>query len=80
VRNLLGVLTQLKAIEDQAMALPPEDRERLASHLFQSLSDEESFSLEWEDEIVRRIESIEKGSSKFRPASDVFAEIDEHYA
>jgi len=74
------MLGQLKAIEDQAMALPPEDRERLASHLFQSLSDEVSLCAEREDEIVRRIESLEKGSAKFRPVRGVFAEIDERYA
>ena len=60
-----------------ARALPPEDRARLAEELLASLHEKGDSGVEaaWDEEIRRRIAEIESGTAKLIPADEVFAEI-----
>jgi len=64
-------------IEQQARALPAEDRARLALVLIQSLegSDEGSVEEAWRVEIESRWAAIERGEAQTTPASEVLAEV-----
>jgi hypothetical protein len=55
---------ELKTIEDQAMALPAEDRERLASHLFRSLNAESlnQVDLDWLELAEKRFQALKNGT------------------
>jgi len=59
-----------RKILDEALALPPEEREALVDALSESLEPIE-MSTEWKDEIRRRIEAIERGESKLVSWSEV---------
>jgi putative addiction module component (TIGR02574 family) len=54
------------AIEKEALALPVEDRARLAERLLESLDKEISSSLSeaWQEEIERRREEVRQGKVK----------------
>ena len=64
-------------IEQQARALPAEDRARLALVLIQSLetADEGSVEEAWRVEIESRWAAIERGEAQTTPASEVLAEV-----
>lgn len=59
----------------QAIALAPEDRARLADLLLASLpqEDEADFDVAWEQEIQRRVASIETGTAKLITSAEVHA-------
>jgi putative addiction module component (TIGR02574 family) len=67
--------TSLKQIEEQARALPAEERAKLAESLLESLhstiSDIESA---WAEEIEQRIAAFDRGEISAYPAEDVFAD------
>ena len=71
--------SELKEIEARALRLPADERERLASQLFRSLSDNQ-VDAAWEDEIAARIEKLDNGNAQFRSIDEVFAEIDQRTA
>jgi putative addiction module component (TIGR02574 family) len=71
--------SELREIETRALRLPANERERLASQLFRSLSDDK-IDAAWEAEIATRIEKLDNGSAQFRPIDEVFAEIDKRTA
>jgi putative addiction module component (TIGR02574 family) len=71
--------SELKEIETRALRLPASQRERLASQLFRSLSDNK-VDAAWEDEIAARIKKLDNGSAQFRSIDEVFAEIDQRTA
>jgi len=64
-----------------ALALPPASRVDLAETLVASLAaaDFSGFSREWEEEIKRRLKSIEEGTAEFVDADEVFAELDQEF-
>jgi putative addiction module component (TIGR02574 family) len=73
----------MSAVDDvlgAALSLPPEDRAVIANKLFESLDADDNLSdvdQEWEQEIVRRVESYKRGESQAIDADIVFARIRE---
>lgn len=65
----------LKQIEEQARALSPEERAKLAESMLESLhasmSDIESA---WAEEVERRVAAFDRGEIPAYAAEDVFAE------
>lgn len=60
-----------------ALTLPPEERERLAHELLDSLEDEEHLSPEewqaaWDEEIERRVREIREGKAELIDGEVVF--------
>jgi putative addiction module component (TIGR02574 family) len=66
----------LKELEEQARALTPEERARLAEVLLESLRDAPLAEIEaaWDREIQERTAAYERGELKTLAAEDVFAE------
>jgi putative addiction module component (TIGR02574 family) len=66
----------LKELEQQAKALTPEERARLAEVLLESLQDAPIAEIEaaWAREIEERIAAYERGELQTFSAEDVFAE------
>lgn len=73
--------TPLEQLTQQAIALSPEDRARLADLLFASLPDEAEEPLDqaWDQEIQRRMKAVESGTAKLVSAVDVHAEARKIY-
>lgn len=63
-----------RKILDEALALPPEEREALVDALNESL-EATGISTEWKDEIRRRIEAIERGEASLVPWDEVRARL-----
>ena len=68
--------TATKLLEE-ALALPEEDRERLAEALFATLEREapEDVARAWDEEVKRRLEAAERDESTARDWDDVYAEL-----
>ena len=66
----------LSELSRQARTLPPEERAQLAEELLASLQGWQSIEIEtdWDSEILRRLDEIERGVAILIPAEDVFAE------
>jgi putative addiction module component (TIGR02574 family) len=66
----------LAELEQQARALSPEDRARLADVLLESLQETPLAEVEaaWNREITERIAAHDRGDLQTIPAEDVFAE------
>jgi putative addiction module component (TIGR02574 family) len=66
----------LKELEQQAKALTPEERARLAEVLLESLQDAPIAEIEaaWEREIEQRVAAYDRGELQTISAEDVFAE------
>jgi putative addiction module component (TIGR02574 family) len=65
----------LKQIEDQARALTPEDRARLAESLLESLhASQADIEAAWMAEIELRVAAFDRGEIPAYAAEDVFAE------
>ncbi|MEJ2218719.1 MAG: addiction module protein [Gemmatimonadota bacterium] len=64
----------MEQLENEAMKLPPEERERLGVKLLSSVDRGLGFEAEWAKEIDRRIQGLEDGSAKSIPGDDVFRE------
>jgi putative addiction module component (TIGR02574 family) len=65
----------LKQIEDQARALTPEDRAKLAESMLESLhAPLAEIEQAWNEEIERRVAAFDRGEIPAYPAEDVFAE------
>lgn len=65
----------LKQIEDQARALTPEDRAKLAESMLKSLHTPlAEIEHAWNEEIERRVAAFDRGEIPAYPAEDVFAE------
>lgn len=65
----------------EVLELPEADRAELARFLIESLDDSEDRDVEaaWDAELQSRVERIEQGKSRLRPAHQVLAEIREKY-
>lgn len=70
--------SKLAEITQEALALPQAERLRLARTLLEGREATGDSEVEpaWEDEIERRIHSIDAGLAKSRPFAGVVAEID----
>ena len=66
----------LKELEQQAKALTPEERARLAEVLLESLQDAPIAEIEaaWDREIEQRVAAYDRGELQTVSAEDVFAE------
>jgi putative addiction module component (TIGR02574 family) len=60
-----------KKVLEEALRLPPEARAALAGYLLESLDDsvDADAEAEWEKEIARRIDELDKGAVKMVPWS-----------
>ena len=67
---------QLSELEQQARALSPDDRARLAEVLLESLQGSPLSEVEaaWTREIEERVAAYDRGEVQAYPAEDVFAE------
>ena len=73
-------MTTLSAIRSQALQLPPAEREELAQELIDSLDSEPSDSpltvdAAYEEELQRRIASVEDGTAKMTDGDAFLAEL-----
>lgn len=65
----------LKQIDDQARALAPEERAKLAESMLESLhSPLADIETAWAEEIQNRVAAFDRGEIPTYPAEDVFAE------
>jgi len=74
--------TNLEQIETLALALPIKERGELIHRLIVSLDGEpedtpEEIAKAWDEEIARRVADMDAGRTKWIPAEEVFAEIDD---
>lgn len=62
---------------NQVLALPPEERERFADCVYESLSEDspEEIQTAWDEEIKLRIEEIDRGEVTLIPWEQVQAEL-----
>ena len=66
-----------KAIADQLLALPAQDRARIAALLLASLEGvDPAAEAAWTTEIARRVRELDSGFVQGIPAADVFAEVE----
>jgi len=72
------VSSKLAEITQEALGLPHEEQLRLARTLLErsEASGDAEVNAAWEDEIERRIRSIDAGIAKSRPFAEVVAEVD----
>ncbi|MCU0613241.1 MAG: addiction module protein [Candidatus Eisenbacteria bacterium] len=64
----------------EALSLEEKERARLAHLLIASLEhDEGDSSDEWDTEIARRVQQIDRGEARGRPSDEVIREIRAHY-
>ncbi len=73
-----GVSSKLAEITQDALRLPHDEQLRLARTLREKSEAIEDDDVEaaWEDEIERRIKSIDAGLAKSRPFAEEVAEVD----
>lgn len=66
----------LSELSERARALPAEERAQLAEDLLASLQEAVVPQVEaaWDQEILRRLEEVERGIATLVPAEDVFAQ------
>ena len=68
-------------VKQEVLQLPEADRAELARFLIESLDESADPDVEgaWDAELRRRVERIEQGKSRLRPAHQVRAEIRDKY-
>jgi putative addiction module component (TIGR02574 family) len=68
-------------VKQEVLQLPEADRAELARLLIESLDDSEDADVEaaWDAELRSRVERIEQGKSRLRPAHEVLGEIRDKY-
>jgi putative addiction module component (TIGR02574 family) len=68
--------TEHKAILDELLTLPPDERARLAEQLMESLEvPDERISELWANEAERRLDAYERGDLKAVPGAEVIARL-----
>ena len=74
--------SNLEALEAKALELPEDQRIKLAHRMIQSTESPYNSKTEkwWEEEIARRIERLDSGSTELHDASEVFRALDERLA
>ena len=75
-------MSTVKEIYDQAIALSASERASLAHDLILSLDEPSDFELSsaQEAEIQRRIQMVQGGTEKSRPADEIFRDIKTEYS
>lgn len=70
-----------ESVAEQALALNPKERLRLASELLESVEQGDNAEVEraWEAEIERRIALIESGNAKGRPWGEIKRDFESRY-
>jgi len=64
----------------EALSLPERERARLAHLLLASLEcGEDDFADEWDAEIARRVDEVNRAAARGRPAADVVREVRARY-
>lgn len=73
-----SVSSKLAEITQDALTLPHNEQLRLARTLLEKseATGDDDVDAVWEDEIERRIKSIDAGLAKSRPFTEVVAEVD----
>jgi putative addiction module component (TIGR02574 family) len=69
-------------VMQEVLRLPEADRAELARFLIESLDESEDpdvVEAAWDDELRSRVERIEQGESRLRPAHQVLSEIRDKY-
>lgn len=66
----------LQSIEAEALKLSPEERAELIERLIVSV-EPPPLSAAWQAEIERRVSDMDAGRTRFVPADEAFARIDE---
>jgi hypothetical protein len=76
---MTAVSSKLAEITQEALALSRQEQLRLARTLLEwsEVTGDSNVDAAWEDEIERRIRSIDAGIAKSRPFAEVVAEIDQ---
>ena len=73
----------LSEVARDALELPPAQRRTLARILLETSEEGAGYSpeveTEWEEEIVRRLQAVEKGTARSRGAEEVFADLDRRF-
>ncbi|MFA5915854.1 MAG: addiction module protein [Burkholderiales bacterium] len=66
----------IEELSRKALALPAEDRVRLAEEILATVQEADTeVEAAWEEEIRLRIAEIDSGRAKLIPADEVFAEV-----
>jgi hypothetical protein len=72
----------LSEVARDALELPPAQRRTLA-RILETSEEGAGYSpegeTEWEEEIVRRLQAVEKGTAHSRSAEEVFADLDRRF-
>jgi hypothetical protein len=74
----------LSEVTRDALDLPLAERRTLARIFLDTADSDHDFSPEvaaaWEEEIARRLRSVEEGTARSRPAAEVFSDLDRRFA
>jgi len=75
------VTSTAKKILDEALALPEDDRRRVAERLLDSVPRESADDVEraWDQEVLRRLEAAENGETEARDWDQAAAELRAKY-
>lgn len=79
---LACVTARAKKVLDEALALPSDERRRVAEALLDSVGEESEHEIDpaWRDEVLRRIGEVQRGEVKPEPWSEVRRQIREALA
>jgi putative addiction module component (TIGR02574 family) len=69
------VMTRFQTIENDALALDPEERAALAESLLASLENADAIEKAWADEVERRIADVESGAVQLIPMDEALAQV-----
>ncbi len=74
--------TETSRILDEALALPTNERAELAERILDSLGDEPTQErlAKWATETESRLDAIERGELRTRPAEEVFSRLRQRYS
>jgi putative addiction module component (TIGR02574 family) len=78
----LSMTENAERVKQEVLQLPEADRAELARFLIESLDESEDpdvVEAAWDEELRRRVERLEQGKSRLRPAHQVLAEITDRY-
>jgi hypothetical protein len=74
----------LSEVTRDALDLPAAERRKLARILLDVSDTDRDFSPDvdaaWEEEIARRLQAVDAGTAKSRPAAEVFADLDRRFS
>lgn len=67
--------THLKTLADEALKLPPDEREALMQVLIASINEETEVEAAWAAEIERRADELDNGSAQAIPLADALFQL-----